>query len=842
VNLLTFAELLDLLGHDDHVALCTSSGGIFSSQVVTAAHARLYQIPQDRDVWFSANPMQGPPRVLAGRGDVDQVVRLSSLYADLDVKPGGLTDFAAARAVIDDLSSALHVRPSAMVLSGNGMQPYWPIEDMVTGLDAMALLRRWGRLVRHFAGLRGGKVDSVYDLTRILRMPGSQNHKGSPAKNVVGIADTGRPLAVEEILDALLEQGVIEQPEDRQQIGDVVAPVAGWPYRERTCAYTRSMVDAWANDTADARHPWLVNQATRLAAAWRRGCMAAGDHQTFINVLHQRFQQLLANPPQRSEHLNEFSEAVEWGRDLIARKSDEEVRLELGGHQHEEDIKHYSMAPGEIPTSAQLLSGRVHVEPAPPDVEPSNVLPFRRPAATTDGANALAAQPDIETMERSEDGHALELIAAFGSLIRYCPERKLWLRWDGIRWEWQPPSGGAVREYAKEVARGFPAAGGDSAAVSHKRKSLSSNGISGCLKLAETDPRVVVHMPQLDADPYILNTPAGVINLKTGQISAPKPEMLCTKITTAAPLNEPNPDWEKFLADTFGDDLELRDYIRRIAGLTLVGTVLEQILPFLHGQGANGKSTLAEALMHALGMDDNGYATAAASEMLMVRKHSEHPAEMAQLAGKRMVKCSELDDGQKFAETRIKDLTGRDSLNARFLYGQPFNFAPTFTIWLLGNQRPQARTGGLAFWRRVKLLEFKNVVPAERRDPALGEKLNAAAGAILGWAITGAVDYFTNGMREPVVVTEATRAYAEDQDTIGRFVAEHCGLPPHLSTQVSVFRQAYESWCREIGEEPASARRLTQELRDRFSVAQGATRGKHFYRGIVLIQESEEGE
>jgi len=207
-----------------------------------------------------------------------------------------------------------------------------------------------------------------------------------------------------------------------------------------------------------------------------------------------------------------------------------------------------------------------------------------------------------------------------------------------------------------------------------------------------------------------------------------------------------------------------------------------------------------------------------------------------------MVKCSELDDGQKFAETKIKDLTGRDSLNARFLYGQPFNFAPTFTIWLLGNQRPQARTGGLAFWRRVKLVEFRNVVPAELRDPALGEKLNAAAGAILDWAVAGAVDYFANGMREPAAVTEATHAYAADQDTVGRFVAEQCHFATQVAVPTTALRHAYEAWCHEVGEEAVSARRLTQELRDRFNVGEGKSNARRFYKGICLLQPEEEDE
>src|SRR5690606_6945349 len=225
-----------------------------------------------------------------------------------------------------------------------------------------------------------------------------------------------------------------------------------------------------------------------------------------------------------------------------------------------------------------------------------------------------------------------------------------------------------------------------------------------------------------------------------------------------------------------GGNAELIAYVQRLVGISVIGTVLEQILPFAHGAGANGKSTLTEAAMHALGRGEAGYAISAPSEMLMVRKHSEHPAELAQLAGARLVICSELDDGQRFAEARIKQLTGRDSINARFMRGNPFTFTPSHTIWLLGNHRPDTGAGGDAFWRRVKLLNFEHVVPEPERDPTLGEKLEAEAPAVLAWIARGAADYLRSGLRTPSAVQTATADYAHDQDTVSRFVEEDCHI------------------------------------------------------------------
>lgn len=445
----------------------------------------------------------------------------------------------------------------------------------------------------------------------------------------------------------------------------------------------------------------------------------------------------------------------------------------------------------------------------------------------------------IHPVRDSEDAHSQRLIATYGELIRYCPERGRWLAWNGHRWTWQPPSGGQVREYAKTIARTLT---DSEAGLSQRRKALSAGGISGTLKQAETDPRITVGIADLDADPWILNTPAGPIDLRTGHLGDPNPASLCTRTTTVTPAQTPDPLWSKFLDDTFGDDHAIRTYVQRLVGITLIGMVREQLLAFLHGQGANGKSTFAETLVHTLGTGETGYATAAPSEMLMIRRHEAHPAELAQLAGIRMVVCSELDDGQRFAEARIKQLTGRDSINARFLYGQPFTFTPSHTIWLLGNHRPQARTGGLAFWRRVKTLEFTRVVPEPERDPALGDKLAAIAGTVLAWAVDGCLDYLAHGLGEPASVAAATAAYAADQDTIGRFVEDRCHRADsdHIRIQAGALRDAYDAWCRDVGEEPVSAKRFGTELRDRFNVGEARSNGRRFYTGITLLADDDE--
>ncbi|GIM93195.1 phage/plasmid primase, P4 family [Paractinoplanes toevensis] len=442
------------------------------------------------------------------------------------------------------------------------------------------------------------------------------------------------------------------------------------------------------------------------------------------------------------------------------------------------------------------------------------------------------ALPPVAAWGPTEDGLARALVAYHGHELRFCPQRSKWLVWDGCRWAWDDAE--RHREFVRAMARDLPQTG---RWRRFRGMALSAGGVSGVVRLARSDPAVTVAVTALDAQPYQLNTRGGVVDLRTGAVHASDPALLHTRCAGAAPDFERRSEvFDRFLADTFGDDLALVTYVQQLLGVSAIGAVLEQVLPFAVGPGANGKSTLLEAAMHALGRDDGGYAIAASSEMLMVRQHAEHPAELAQLAGARLVVCAELDEGQKFAEARVKQLTGRDSINARFMRGNPFTYLPSHTLWLLGNHLPAARAGGPAFWRRIRVLPFTRVVPDSRQDRRLGEHLAADAPAILAWMIAGAAAYHVAGLLQPDAVTSATEAYAWESDTVGRFVEEMCRRVPEDAGRVAttVLRDAYEQWCEGAGERPVSAKRLTQDLR-RLGVGEArGGKGRRFYTALVL--------
>lgn len=377
---LGFGDLLELLGHEGFTSVCNkpAKGAEFRSRVVSSLAAGLAAADLTGDVWFGVNPVKGPARTSQGRGTAADVVRLAAVFADLDVKPGGMPTMEAAGLVISDLSDMLGTRPSALVLSGHGMQPYWVLEGGPSGAGARALLRRFGRLVAHVAEIRGGQVDPVYDLARVLRVPGTTNYKSEPVA-VIGLEQDGRPLTPGELDDALRAYGATELPGDRDEPGQhVVSDPGSWAWAGATCHYIVAMMDAWATDEPAARHPWLMAQATRISVAHRNGCFDRAGYYGAQGVLVNRFRALIARGSEaRNEAPGEIADALAWGRDLAGSMTEYQVAQELGRHTHEPtDVLTFDRS--SIPNfpSVSAFSGPVGT-PGQPDMSEASIARLR---------------------------------------------------------------------------------------------------------------------------------------------------------------------------------------------------------------------------------------------------------------------------------------------------------------------------------------------------------------------------------------------------------------------------------------------------------------------------------
>lgn len=474
---------------------------------------------------------------------------------------------------------------------------------------------------------------------------------------------------------------------------------------------------------------------------------------------------------------------------------------------------------------------------------------FDRMAQQYDQDTAPGPQPSptvVDTIEitetdaRTDDGNALQLVNRFGRIIRYNADQGRWLSWDGSKWNVEPSGGGIVREHVKQIGRAMEALDKDEA--KWRRHTLSARGVSDTLRQAATDHRVVVTTDDLDARPYELNTPAGIIDLTTGQLIPADPARLHTRTAAVAPdPTMPAPLWTRFLETTFPDP-EIRAYVQRLIGYMSTGVVKDHILPFAFGEGGNGKSVLTNTVQTVLG----DYAQSSPGGFLMASNYSGHTTEIARLAGSRFVVCSEVNDGDRFDEAKVKMLTGGDMLTARFMRQDDFTFRPTHHLWLMGNFKPSVESGGHGFWRRLRLIPFTNTVSETDRIDDLEQRLEAEeAPAVLAWIAEGARQYHEGGLREPASVKAATQDYAHDVDTVGRFIEDECTIhaTDAITADVSDVRAAYLSWCKSNGEEPVTGRSFATMLA-RHGVLTGraapkAPGGRRMYGRISLRARDE---
>ncbi|WP_237773038.1 DNA primase family protein, partial [Streptomyces luteocolor] len=308
---------------------------------------------------------------------------------------------------------------------------------------------------------------------------------------------------------------------------------------------------------------------------------------------------------------------------------------------------------------------------------------------------------------------------------------------------------------------------------------------------------------------------------------------LHTRSATVAPDPAmPTPRWKQFLADTFGGDTDMTAFVQRLAGYSASADTGIHVLPFLHGAGQNGKSVLMDVLRQVLG----DYADTAPAGFLMAGKQ-EHSEEMARLQGLRLVVASEVNQDAKFDEAKMKELTGGDTITARYMRQSFFSFEPTHHLWLMGNHQPQVKAGGDSFWRRLRLVPFLHKVAEDKKIENLADILVAEEGpGILAWIIRGAIDCFDGGLRAPDAVMDATKVYAEEEDQLGRFLDECCliGGGEHVKLETKKLRAAYEAWCHAEGEKPLSSSPFGREMKQR-GIVKKPSNGKHFYPNLALI-------
>ena len=440
----------------------------------------------------------------------------------------------------------------------------------------------------------------------------------------------------------------------------------------------------------------------------------------------------------------------------------------------------------------------------------------------------------------TELGYARRLVHVYGDRLRYVPAWRWWLVWDGKRWAHDTT--GQTSRWMKSIARLITAdalaiADKDkrASALRHAKRGESAGGVAGALTLAGTELELVITPDDLDADPFLLNCQNGIVDLRTGEIGNHDPALLLTKITGAAYQSGARGEaFEQFLSSVQPDE-SMRAYLARLLGHTLEGRQVVHILPIFHGEGSNGKSTLVNAAMSALG----DYADAADPGLLTARGYDAHPTGVADLYGLRLAILHETDSGRRLAEGTVKRLTGGDRIKARRMREDFWHFDPTHTFVVLTNHRPVVGGTDEGLWRRLRLVPWPVVIRPEERDEELSAKLMLELDAVLTWLVDGCLDWRASGLDDPEQVTEATAAFRAESDALARFVSERCLTGPLYTVQSAELFAAWSKWCATDGEEAGTQTAFSNALTNRgFDKAKDG-RGRIRWSGLGLAAEDE---
>ena len=439
---------------------------------------------------------------------------------------------------------------------------------------------------------------------------------------------------------------------------------------------------------------------------------------------------------------------------------------------------------------------------APPErVSSGTVVAMRRPEPEPD----LGIPP-----EYSEDALADQFSTKYADDLAYVSKWGRWMLWDGTRWTHDETL--RTRDMARMVARGVASEAATRVDLGKKAGSIatklsSAATISSIESLARSDRRHAVTAEQWDRDPWALNTPGGIVDLQTGTIRPARKDDYATKITRVAPGGA-CPTWLQFLHVATAGNAELIEFMRRMAGYCLTGSVREHALFFVYGTGGNGKGTFLNTLDWIL----NDYARAANMDMFVEQKFASHPTDVAGLMGARLVTAQETEEGKRWHESRLKAFTGGDPITARFMRQDEFTFMPQFKLVFAGNHKPQLRNVDEAIRRRLYLIPFTVTVPAAQRDPNLPAKLRAEAAGILQWCIDGCLDWQNSMLAPPDAVLATTEEYFGTQDVLGQFFEECVESDRYASIRVPDLYHRYTKWMEDMGEFVLPRRRFTLAL------------------------------
>lgn len=752
------------------------------------------------------------------RGAEPGVSSLPGFWADVDVAGAAHKAEALppteqdARSLIDTAGLA----PSIVVHSGFGLQPYWLFREPYQ-IDSDDERRRLKSLSTRFqlnlrlrANIRGWTMDSTADLCRVLRVPGTFNHKVDGDVRMVTAEYSDRAYNLDDFEDLLAE---VEDPGEgsRDAPPPPDLPPAKLPPILDGCVWMQHC----RNDAAGLAEPEWYRMLTVVARC--------EDAERWAHDLSKGYATY-----SRRETQQKLKQA---SSDKVSPVTCAYVESDLNGGRFCGDC----LFRGNV--NSPIAIGRIEgVEPGPepePEAASGDDPPPPEPPKP-----AEAAATKIE--KYTDLGNARRFVARYRGAVLYCEAWSRWFLWDSMRWaederlEVMARAADLIRSlYA--VAKKIKDEDERKAFLSHLIKSESHRSIHAMVTLAKSDRAVARHPDDFDNDQWLCAVKNGTLDLRTGHLRSHDQKDMITKLAPVVyDAAARCPNWLAFLDMIMLGRQSLVDFLKRALGSSLTGITSDKAMFILYGPGGdNGKSTMVEVIEMLLG----NYARRTPVETFLKKREGSIPNDIARLRGARFVWAAENDRGVRLAESLIKEMTGGDRMAARFLHGEFFEFMPTFKIWFATNHKPTIR-GDAAIWRRLKLVPFDYTIPKDRQKKRheVMAMFQSELPGILNWAIEGCLEWQRDGLGVPDEVINATREYESEQDTFSMFLEEKCVRVANARVLSLALYREYKTWAEEHGETAASHKTFASLMSER-GFAKSKTMKGALYSGLGLRTE-----
>jgi putative DNA primase/helicase len=788
-------------------------------------YASVIGVSQDT---YAAVGLQGRRPENGSRGKEHGVISLPGVWADVDVAGPAHKSANLPPSEEEALSfiDGVGLPPSVIVKSGYGFQPYWLLrEPFVIGTEAerqslKSLSRSFQEMLRLQARNRGWTLDSTADLCRVLRIPGTFNHKCTDDVRLVTAEYSDRNYYVGDLRE------LVSRLDEAKHSGSIESapqlPLAKLPLILDGCAWIRHCRD----DAKTLPEPEWYRMLTVIAR-----CEDAEQWAHKLSSEYSKYSQ--------RETCRKLKQA---SSNKVAPVTCAYVQSDLTGSHFCSEC----LFRGNV--NSPIAIGRIETVPVSLDIGPASA---NRPAAAGEPEPSEAATTIAEELKSTKAaairiekftdlGNARRFVARYRHTILYCEGWSRWLVWDRMRW--------AEDERLEVLARAgdlirslYPLAGTiededrRKAFLKHLIKSESHRSLSALLSLSRADRRFARHPDDFDSDPWLFTVTNGTINLKTGELLSHDAKHLITKL---APVTyDPSaqcPQWLTFLNMIMLERKSLIDFLKRALGSSLTGITSDKAMFILYGPGGdNGKSTLIEVMEMLLG----NYARRTPIATFLMQRPGNIPNDIARLRGARFVWAAENDRDVRLAESVIKEMTGGDRMVARFMRGEFFEFVPAFKPWLATNHKPAVR-GDATLWRRLKLVPFDYTIPKEhqKRRHEVMAMFQAELPGILNWAIEGCLEWQRNGLGEPEEVISATKEYQAEQDTFAMFLDEKCIRTPKAEVLSLPMYREYKIWAEEHGETAPSHKIFAALMSERGFKKKKTEKGV-LYSGIGLRSE-----